>query len=139
MWQCEIVGKIDFLELFAGSARLSQACAVKGLRVGSPVDIRTGFDLLTRTGQNRTMKIIADQEPEIIFMAPVCGPWSSWSNMLDPLKRDAERKRNLPMIHFVARVAQYQIKRGRYFVIENPENLHCGTFQKLHHCRYPKE
>jgi len=67
------------------------------------------------------MKIIVDQQPDIVFLAPVCGPWSSWSNMMSPLKRDAKRKENMPMLIFVAKVAMNQIAQGKYFVIENPE------------------
>ena len=44
-WNCETKGKIHLLEIFAGSARLSQCCAMSGMKVGVPIDIRTGFDL----------------------------------------------------------------------------------------------
>lgn len=44
-WEPCTRGRIDFLELFAGSARLSQVAAMNGLKVGPPVDIRTGYDI----------------------------------------------------------------------------------------------
>ena len=69
LWQSISNGSIDFLELFSGSARLSQAAALTGLRVGPPVDLRTGFDLNTRSGQRKAMQIILEQEPEVIHMA----------------------------------------------------------------------
>ena len=71
-----MTGKIDFLELFAGSARLSQVAAMNGLRVGQPIDLRTGFDILTSDGRKRTMEIIEKQKPKVIFTAPHCAPWS---------------------------------------------------------------
>ena len=43
-WNCVTKGKIHVLEVFAGSARLSQCCTLAGLKVGMPIDIRTGFD-----------------------------------------------------------------------------------------------
>ena len=92
-WQPVMRGKIDFLELFSGSARLSQVAAMNGLRVGQPIDLRTGFDLLTSEGRAQTMKIIEEQKPEIIFLAPVCGPWSIMQKNLmtgGPLKRKEE-------------------------------------------------
>ena len=49
-WRPVTKGKIDFLELFSGSARLSQVAAMNGLRVGQPIDLRTGFDILSREG-----------------------------------------------------------------------------------------
>ena len=44
-WQPVTKGKIDFLELFNGSARLSHTAALAGLRVGPPIDLWTGFDI----------------------------------------------------------------------------------------------
>ena len=32
-----------------------------------------------------------------------------------------KRKRYLPMLEFVAPIARYQLKHGRYFIIENPQ------------------
>ena len=46
-WNCVRKGKIHVLEIFAGSARFSQCCALSGLKVATPVDIRTGFDVMT--------------------------------------------------------------------------------------------
>ena len=40
-------GKIHVLEVVAGSAGLNQCCALTGLKVGTPIDIRTGFDVMT--------------------------------------------------------------------------------------------
>jgi hypothetical protein len=47
VWEPTTVGKIDFLEMFSGSAKLSQSAAMQGLRVGAPIDLRTGYDLRT--------------------------------------------------------------------------------------------
>ena len=71
------------LEIFAGSARFSQCCALTGLKVGTPVDIRAGFDVMTSKGRHMVMEIIKEQAPDVILMAPVCGPWS---NMQKPTK-----------------------------------------------------
>ena len=130
LWQSITKGKIDFLELFAGSARLSQASSINGLSVGSPIDLRTGFDLNSRKGQQKAMQIILDQKPEIIHMAPLCSPWSPWSNMKDEHTRWEDRKKAMPMVRFCAQVALHQIKHGRKFIIENPKDsaiwkVHC--------------
>jgi len=60
------------LEIFAGTARVTAACKDIGLITGPPVDINTGFDLLTAEGQQSTWKIIKSGQPLVIFMAPVC-------------------------------------------------------------------
>ena len=120
-------GKIHVLEIFAGSARFSQCCALTGLKVGTPVDIRTGFDVMTSKGQHMVMEIIKEQAPDVMFMAPVCGPWPNMQNIQQDQQRVWEkRKRYLPMVEFVASIARYQLKHGRYFIIENPQILRYG-------------
>ena len=121
-WNCVRKGKIHVLEIFAGSARFSQRCALSGLKVGSPVDFRTGFDVMTSKGRHMVMEIIREQAPDVILMAPVCGPWSNMPNIQQDQQRVWEkRKRYLPMVEFVASIARYQLKHGRYFIIENPQ------------------
>ena len=66
------------------------------------------------------MRIIVEQQPDVIFMAPVCAPWSAWSNMKPAHKRKADRDAHLPMVKFCAAVAEHQIAKGRLFMIENP-------------------
>ena len=50
-------GKIDFLEISSGSAKLSQSAAMQGLRVGAPMEFRTGHDLLTAEGRRKAMEV----------------------------------------------------------------------------------
>ena len=113
---------MNVLELFAGSARFSGACAHEGLMVGQPVDLRLGFDLNTKDGQARAWTLIQQQNPEVVFMAPVCTPWSPLRNIAPLEVREAERKIMLPMVKFCVQVALYQKSKGRFFIIENPEN-----------------
>ena len=56
-WNCVHKGKIHVLEIFAGSARFSQCCALSGLKVGTPVDIRSGFDVMTSKGRHMVMEM----------------------------------------------------------------------------------
>ena len=68
------------------------------------------------------MEIIREQAPDVILMAPVCGPWSNTQNIQqDQQKVEQKRKRYLPMVEFVASIARYQLKHRRYFIIENPQ------------------
>ena len=96
VWEPIAVGRIDFLEMFSGSAKLSQSAAMQGLRVGAPIDLRTGYDLLTAEGRRRAMEVIERQQPKIIHMAPVCGPWSQMQNIHDPSDTYQKRKKYLP-------------------------------------------
>ena len=56
-WQVTSTGKIDFLELFAGAARMSQMAAQSGLRCGQPIDLRTGFDLSNPQSQKKVLEM----------------------------------------------------------------------------------
>ena len=103
----------------AGVARVK---AHSGLKVGTPVDIRAGFHVMTSKGRHMVMEIIKEQAPDVILMAPVCGPLSNTQNIQQDQQRVWEkRKRYLPMVEFVASIARYQLKHGRYFIIENPQ------------------
>ena len=57
-WEPVTKGRIDFLEMFSGSAKLSQVAAMQGLRVGAPIDLRTGYDLLSAEGRRKAMEVI---------------------------------------------------------------------------------
>ena len=120
-WEPITKGKIDFLELFSGTARLSQVAAMNGLKVGTPIDLRTGFDILKVEGRKRAMEIIERQEPSVVFMAPECAPWSQMTNINDRNLRDEKRSKYMPMVEFCVQVAIYQLKRGRHFIMENPQ------------------
>ena len=92
-WNCVRKGKIHVLEIFAGSARSSQCCALSGLKVGTPVDIGTGFDVMTSKGRHMVMEIIREQAPDVILMAPVCGPWSNMQNIQQDQQKVGEKRR----------------------------------------------
>ena len=132
-WQVTNTGKIDFLELFAGTARMSQMAAQSGLRCGQPIDLRTGFDLTNLQSQKKVIDMLDKQQPTIVFMAPVCGPFSQLQNLNSPHVRE-KMKRAMPMIDFCIKIAEYQSKRGRYFIIENPQTSriwYTNSFQRL--------
>ena len=122
LWQSTTTGKTDVQELFAETARVSQCAAASGLRVGPPVDLRNGFDLGTRKGQAYAMNIILKQEPEVVYMSPVAGPWCTWSNSKTDEQRHYDRQKVLPMVRFCAQVAVHQMLKGRKFIIENPQH-----------------
>ena len=151
-WQAQLAGKIDVLELFAGSAHASKACATHGLCVGPPVDLRTGFDLNKRTGQEKAWKIIMDQKPDVVILAPKCSPWSAMSNAR-PWDQEKNRKEHMPMVLFCLQVAWHQYTHGKYFIWEQPQGsqmwnlpgvveLACQpgiTWDTLHMCMFGME
>ena len=132
-WQVTNTGKIDVLELFAGTARMSQTAAQSGLRCGQPIDLRTGFDLSNPQSQKKVLDILDKQQPTVVFMAPVRGPFSQLQNLNSPSVHE-KMKRAMPMIDFCIKIAEHQIRRGRYFIIENPQTSrmwYTKSFQRL--------
>ena len=121
-WMPVTSGRINFLELFSGSAHLSQVAAMSGLRVGTLVDFRTGFDLNRSVDRQRFMSVIEKQKPMFIFMAVECTAWSIMHNASDPEHRRKKQQKALPMVAFCSAVAKYQIDHGKFFIIENPES-----------------
>ena len=109
------------IEIFAGSARITSACAEVGLTTGPPIDIKNGYDLLTKQGQDDTWGVIRAGSPTVVFMAPVCTSWSTLSNTLSEEERTRRRSESYPIVEFCAVVASYQRQLHRYFIIENPE------------------
>jgi hypothetical protein len=122
LWLSTSTGEIDFLEIFAGSERLSSTCAFAGFRVGQPIDKNTdeSHDLTTAAGRALVWDIITKQKPKVIFLAPPCTPWSQIQNINDQGKVEEQRRLAVPLLNFCRDVAHYQTSCGRYFIIENP-------------------
>lgn len=66
------------------------------------------------------MELIERLNPKVVFMAPVCGPWSQMQNINDPATVQAKREKYFPMVEFCAKIAAYQLQKGGYFLIQNP-------------------
>ncbi|CAE7219311.1 TY4B-J [Symbiodinium sp. KB8] len=114
------------LEIFAGAAILTQVAYQDwGLPVSNPVDLNTGFDLLTREGHEAVDYIIEKDDPYAIAFAPVCTPWTSWTNVLTGEARNRvmmTRKKWQPVIKWMYDIAEKRLQRGRHVLIENPWN-----------------
>ena len=52
------------------------------------------------------LDIIREQQPDVVFLAPVCGPWSIMQNINNQKIVAEKRARYLPMIGFVASIAK---------------------------------
>jgi len=89
---------IELLEIFAGEVRIPAACRGIGLRVGTPIDLHTGYDLNESHNQLRVWKIIKEQKPAVVFLAPPCTVWSTMSNVVPP----ASPRRTTPCCHGIS-------------------------------------
>ena len=123
-WEPITKGKIDFLELFSGSARLSQVAAMNGLKVGPPIDLRTGFDILKIEGRKRAMEIIERQKPSVVVMAPECAS-SQVTTINDRDAPDGKRSKYMPVVEFCVQVTNLSTEEWKTF--------HNGKSSKFSH------
>ena len=114
------------LEIFAGAAILTQVAYQDwGLPVSNPVDLNTGYDLLTHEGRQAVDLLIEKDDPYAISFAPVCTPWTSWTNLLTGEARNKvmmTRKRWQPVIKWMYGVVEQRLSKGRHVLVENPWN-----------------
>eukprot|EP00959_Pyramimonas_sp_CCMP1952_P219744 4594396-Pyramimonas_sp.AAC.1 len=88
------------------------------------MDLLAGFDLLSESGERALWKVLEGEAPEFVMMSPLCKAFSQarravWHHM-DEGKRDEEEEKGIRAFLLCARVAEYQVQRGRFFMIEHP-------------------
>ena len=54
-----------------------------GFNISSPIDIiyDDRYDLLQKPNRDRIDKMIDEDDPYLLSLSPVCGPWSSWQSV----------------------------------------------------------
>ena len=109
-----------FQEMCSGSGRLSLLLMLTGMIVGFPVDYRYGWDIGHAPHQVLLQRCYSTFEPEHIFGAPSCGPWSCSSSSKDPHSRAADRQAEMPTLHFLSETFLRQCNHGRGFTLEQP-------------------
>ena len=120
--------KSFLLELFAGAATLSMMAIQLGYTISSPIDIEMGqdYDLFVPENRQRISRLIEEEDPWLLTMSPVCGPWSPWQSinmsksMATKESIEAQRKKWYPVIKWLTTVIKERLCRGREVLLENP-------------------
>ena len=130
---CDVNPKLDFpkgriflLEVYAGR-HSPLTDAVKQLGLPSVRFSREDGDLSTIAGRAKLWSLIERTQPEHIWVAPECGPWSGWNHlnqqksmsMFDTIQN--KQREQLPHLQLCVKLCQYQIKRQRHFYLEQPQ------------------
>ncbi|CAE7212571.1 RE2 [Symbiodinium sp. CCMP2592] len=114
------------LEIFAGAAILTQVAFQDfGVPVSPPVDLNTGCNLLTSEGRAAVDRVIGRDDPFAISFAPVCTPWTSWTNILTGAAKEKvmkNRKQWRPVIKWMYDVVERRLNKGCHVSVENPWN-----------------
>ena len=118
-------GPIDLLEVFAyPGSRLTQAVQESGGRAMRFTAL--DGDLSTVEGQRKLMDLVDRHRPRNIFVAPECGPWSSWSRfnqsrsskMFDKVQE--QKRAQSKILKLCNLLCEIQVGQGRHFHIEQP-------------------
>ena len=120
--------KTFLLEMFAGAATLSLMAVSLGLTVSSPIDViyDPRYDLTIKANRDAIDVMIQEDDPFLLAMAPVCGPWSPWQNvnmskseeLFEKIMED--RKRWYPVLKWLAEKVKDRVRKGREVLLENP-------------------
>ena len=93
-------GPFLLLELFSGQMALTQAATTRpGWEALRPRDLQHGDNLLDASVQQAVMYEIQHRRPNLVTLAPPCGPWSPLQN-LSKGKGDPGRLEALRTVHY---------------------------------------
>lgn len=123
--------KTFLMEIFAGAATLSCLAAQMGLDISSPIDIDyyPEYDLLKKENRDKIWQQVEKDDPFLVTMAPVCGPWSMWQNYNVTRSPEIEakiyqqRKEWYPVVCWMMDLARSRIEKGREVLMENPKDV----------------
>ena len=116
---------LKVMELFS-PPRITQEAAQAGLQVTEPsnFDLKLGWNALCPEDRKKMWKTIEEQEPDVILMSPDCKMFSQLMNVnlkRIPVERPTRQQMEaLVMWHLCLQVAEHQMKKGRYFILEQP-------------------
>ena len=118
-------GKIDVLEVYAGSARWTQACEAAMLRAGPRVDNLGGdqWDLTTEGSRRILWAVVVQCGPKWIHSGFPCTFWSPLSQWTRKLAvGDMEDSRTCALVHVIltCQLARWQHNKGYHVSFENP-------------------
>ena len=115
---------IDVVELFGGDGKTTKILARKyNLSTGESFDAVAGFDLTSKQDVQYMWKYLEKHKPLVIIMAPPCGgfgPWARLNRIIYPNAHSDTLHTGLLLARLCAKVADFQLKSGRHFVIEQP-------------------
>ena len=127
---------LKVMELFSPPPRVT-AEILEGQREGlyqtlfvttpSSYDLETGWDFFNVNDRRQFWKDLAQQDPDVVIMTPECKGFSCLMNVNWDRMSSAERKeletRAMVMFQFCIQVAEHRIRRGKFFVLEQPDKV----------------
>eukprot|EP00435_Cladocopium_sp_Y103_P018811 s2728_g4.t1 len=120
--------KSFLMEIFAGAATLSTLAVGMGLSISPPIDViyDDRYNLLKKANRDALEQLIEVEDPFLLTMAPICGPWSSWQHVnmaKDDYTKEKileQRKEWYSVLQWMAKVIRSRLAKGREVLVENP-------------------
>ena len=113
--------RADFLELFAGKAKISQAVARLHGAALEPCDPRYGHDLCHREVQEIVLQRVAAERPRLIWVnPPPLRPPAAPDDTSRSQAQRRERQREECMMEFLDQLFRFQQGVGGHIALQNP-------------------
>ena len=115
-------GRWLVMEVFAGKARLtSRAREHPDWKALDPIDVIYGWDLQKESKRKELLDLVDEAKPDLVTIAPPCGPWSSWTRLCqDPEALWERRRQHLPCWKLAGDLWERQRAGGRLVLLEQP-------------------
>ncbi len=117
-------GPWRFLEIFTWTCAMTIQAMTMGWETYEPITLPK-FDLMTVDGRQNARDYIVYADPDFVFLAQPCTPWSIMQNMNqrnpEQIRRlHEEQERHRQLLTFVEEVVHFQHQRGRAVGSESP-------------------
>ena len=97
------------------------------MSISPPIDVIYD-DRYVEEAHNRYAleKLTETEDPFLLTLAPICGPWSSWQHVnmaKDEFTKEKileQRKEWYPVLQWMARIIRSRLAKGREVLVENP-------------------
>ena len=110
------------LEIFAGMAPVSAAAGRRAGRweVRQPLELVYGDDLRDPALRSCVLDELREHRPDLVALAPPCGPWSLMQNLNDPAATEEKRREHRVFWLFTRDCWDVQCSHGGLVLTEQP-------------------
>ena len=117
--------KPKIIEIFL-APRVTPVAARQGLKTTEPanLDLKSGWNALDYGDRQKMWRILEEQAPDVVILSPECKMFSQLMNInlrrIPIEKLTKEQMEALVMWQLCLQVADFQLQKGRFFIIEQP-------------------
>eukprot|EP00435_Cladocopium_sp_Y103_P001618 s5475_g1.t1 len=116
--------KVTVSELYS-EPRIAAEATKQGLRAGTSIDLKTGFDLTKPGDRQRAWRKLKEEDPDLVMICPPCGPFSQMQainySRMEGHKAMAILGEGVEHLEFSMRVFEWQVRRGKIAIFEHPD------------------